>query len=147
MAHTSQQGLLITVSAMLIAGCSDKPPSAWSGYAEGDFLYIAAPLAGRLDRVAVTAGQQVARGAPLFAQEAENEQAARDEAAARLNSARAQAANLDKGKRAEELRIAQAQRPRPRPTPPWRSTTCNASSNCWRKASCHVPGWTMRQAC
>ncbi|MFZ3221296.1 MAG: HlyD family efflux transporter periplasmic adaptor subunit, partial [Rhodoferax sp.] len=63
----------------------------------------------RLDSVAVKAGQSVARGAPLFALEAESENAARDEAAARLTSAQAQAANLDKGRRAEEIAVSQAQ--------------------------------------
>lgn len=101
--------LLSTPVLLLLGACSDKTPPAWSGYAEGDYVYVAAPLAGRLDSVAVKAGQSVARGAPLFALEAESENAARDEAAARLTSAQAQAANLDKGRRAEEIAVSQAQ--------------------------------------
>lgn len=101
--------LLSTPVIVLLGACSDKTPPAWSGYAEGDYVYVAAPLAGRLDSVAVKAGQTVARGAPLFALEAESENAARDEAAARLASAQAQAANLDKGRRAEEIAVSQAQ--------------------------------------
>jgi HlyD family secretion protein len=99
---------LIPVVAALSA-CSDKPAAAWSGYAEGDYVYIAAPLAGRLDTVQVTAGQRVDKGAALFTLDAESENAARDEAAARLAGAQAQTANLDKGKRAEEIAVMQAQ--------------------------------------
>lgn len=92
-----------------LSACSDKPPAAWSGYAEGDYVYISAPLAGRLESVAVQAGQTVAKDAVLFALDAEAENAARDEAAARLNAARAQAANTDKGKRNDEIAVTEAQ--------------------------------------
>ena len=102
--------LLLSAPVLVLLGaCSDKTPAAWSGYAEGDYVYVAAPLAGRLDRVAVKAGQNITRGAPLFALEAESENAARDEAAARLASAQAQATNLDKGKRTEEIAVSEAQ--------------------------------------
>ncbi len=94
---------------LLISACTDKPPAAWSGYAEGDYVYVAAPLAGRLDTLAVQAGQTVAQGATLFALDAENEQAAQQEASARLVSAQSLSANLDQGKRREEMAVTQAQ--------------------------------------
>ena len=59
--------------------------------------------------LAVEAGQQVARGAALFSLEAEAEQAARDEANARLSAARSQAQDADKGKREVEVAVNQAQ--------------------------------------
>jgi HlyD family secretion protein len=96
-------------SAVLLAGCTQPTPSSWSGYVEGDYVYVAAPLAGALTTLAVQRGQTVTRGAALFALDAENERAARDEATARLANARAQAANTDKGKRADEIAITQAQ--------------------------------------
>jgi HlyD family secretion protein len=97
------------VASAVLAACSDKPPSAWSGYAEGDYVYIAASLAGRLEAVSVKAGQSVAKGAPLFMLESEAENAAQDEAAARLAAAQAQSANLDKGKRLDEIAVTEAQ--------------------------------------
>ena len=100
---------LVLAALAALAACSDKPAPAWSGYAEGDYVYIAAPLAGRLEAVAVKAGQSVAKGAPLFALESEAENAARDEAAARLAGAQAQSSNLDKGKRQDEIAVMQAQ--------------------------------------
>lgn len=93
----------------LLAACGDKPPAGWSGYAEGDYIYVAAPLAGRLDTLAVQAGQSVAQGAPLFTLESESERAAQGEAQARLASAQAQAANTTKGRRDDEVAVTQAQ--------------------------------------
>jgi HlyD family secretion protein len=98
----------LTVTAALI-GCTDKPVPAWSGYAEGDYVYVASPLAGRLDSVAVRVGQNVAKNAPLFSLDAESERMAQSEAAARLAGAQSQANNLDSGKRREELVVMQAQ--------------------------------------
>ena len=101
--------VLLSVLVGALTACSDQPAAAWSGYAEGDYVYVAAPLAGQLEAVAVQAGQSVAQGAPLFTLDAQSEVAAQQEATARLASAQAQAANLDQGKRREELAVTQAQ--------------------------------------
>jgi HlyD family secretion protein len=101
--------LAISAAVLLTSACSDKAPAAWSGYAEGDYVYVSAPLAGQLQTVSVQAGQSVAPGAALFTLESESEQAARAEAAARLDAAQAQATNLDKGKRPDELAVSKAQ--------------------------------------
>ena len=93
----------------LASACSDKPADAWSGYAEGDYVYVAAPLAGRIQALQVQAGQRVAQGSVLFSLDAEAERAARDEAGARLASAQAQAANTDKGRRSDEIAVTEAQ--------------------------------------
>jgi HlyD family secretion protein len=93
----------------LLSACGDKPPAGWSGYAEGDYVYVSSPLGGRVDHVFVSAGQTVEQGTQLFALDSESETAARDEAAARLSSAQAQVADLAKGKRAEEVAVASAQ--------------------------------------
>lgn len=102
--------LLLGLPLLLLAqACSEPPASGWSGYAEADYVYVAAPLAGRLESLAVQAGQRVAQGMPLFKLEAEAERGARDEAAARLLVARAQVANLDKGRRSDEIAVTRAQ--------------------------------------
>lgn len=93
----------------LLAGCTDPPPQAWSGYAEGDYVYVAAPLAGALTQLHVQAGQSVAAGAPLFALEADLERAGRTEAQARLAQAQAQVDNAAKGRRRDEIAVTQAQ--------------------------------------
>lgn len=93
----------------LLAGCNNGAPAGWSGYAEGDYVYIAAPLAGRLEQLAVQAGQTVQRGAPLFTLDDEAERAARDEALARAAGAQAQAANTESGRRRDEVAVTAAQ--------------------------------------
>jgi HlyD family secretion protein len=95
--------------ALVLAGCSRAPAPAWSGYAEGDYVYVAAPLAGTLAALKVQAGQAVTRGQALFELDAESERAARAEAQARLAAARAQAADTAKGKRPPEVAMQQAQ--------------------------------------
>lgn len=99
-------GLLLLA---LLAGCSGNASPGWAGYAEGDYVYVSAPLGGRVEHVFVSAGQTVAQGATLFALESESEVAARDEAAARLRIAQAQVADVAKGKRVEEIAVANAQ--------------------------------------
>ena len=92
------------------AACSDKaPPAGWSGYAEGEYVQVGAPVAGTLTQLSVAAGQAVAQGAPLFALEADIEQAARAEAQARVAGAQAQARNTDSGRRTDELAVTAAQ--------------------------------------
>lgn len=92
----------------LAAGCGRVEDTGWSGYAEGDYVYVAAPLGGQLQSLAVRRGQQVTRGAALFVLDAESEQAARDEAAARAAAAQAQADDAAKGQRADEVAVRRA---------------------------------------
>lgn len=101
---------LALLCPLLLAGaCSEQSTPAWSGYAEGDYVYIAAPLAGQLESVGVKEGQKVVKGDVLFTLDAQAERAASEEAAARLVNARAQVANLDKGRRSDEIAVTQAQ--------------------------------------
>lgn len=96
-------------AALLLAACAKPVDPVWSGYAEGDYVHVAAPLGGTLVALAVRRGQTVAKGAPLFALDSATERAAREEAAARADSARAQAANIDKGRRNDEVAVTEAQ--------------------------------------
>ncbi len=100
--------LPLAVSALL-AACNEKTPANWSGYAEGEYVYISAPLGGKLDSIKVQAGQQVSKDSLLFALDAEAENAAHDEASARLTSAKAQASNTEKGRRPDEIAVTKAQ--------------------------------------
>ncbi|HET9975936.1 MAG TPA: biotin/lipoyl-binding protein, partial [Burkholderiaceae bacterium] len=101
--------LLWLLCVLALAGCQRSPGRLWSGYAEGDYVYVAAPIGGALTTLAVRRGDTVARGAPLFVLDHASESAAREEAQARAASARAQAANTDKGRRAEEVAVTEAQ--------------------------------------
>jgi HlyD family secretion protein len=102
---------MMIAAATWLSACGDRagPPPAFQGYAEGEYVRIAAPFAGALQRLAVSRGSQVTRGAPLFALEQENEIAARREAEDRLTRAQAQLGNLQSGRRAPELDVVRAQ--------------------------------------
>ena len=105
---TALAGLCIT-AVLGLAACTEQQAAAWSGYVVGDFVYVAAPLSGKLETLQVRASDQVEQGAWLFSLESASELAAQDEAAARLQGARAQQANLEKGRRTEEQAVIQAQ--------------------------------------
>ncbi len=101
--------LAFLLVVLTLGACGERADSAWSGYVEGDYVYVASPLGGTLESLAVRRGQTVSRGAPLFVLESESERAARDEAAARAAAARAAAENTQKGRRAPEIAVSQAQ--------------------------------------
>ena len=100
---------LSVVAGLTLAGCT-RPGAGggWQGYLEGEFVYVAAPLAGRLETLAVTKGSRVAAGAPLFTLEHSAELAAQRQAADQLRSAQARLEDLKKGSRPSELATLQA---------------------------------------
>jgi HlyD family secretion protein len=105
--------LALAASVALFIGCSRSAPSGYQGYLEGDFIYVAAPLSGQLEKLAVVKGSRVAVGAPLFTLEHASELAAQRQAADQLLAAQARLADAQKGSRPSELatleaRLAQA---------------------------------------
>ena len=100
---------LLPVFAALLSACGAKPDSGWTGYAEGEPVYVSAPVAGRLTTLSVRSGQAVAAGQPLFELDGALELAADAEAQARSRSAEAQARDADKGRRPAEVAMTQSQ--------------------------------------
>lgn len=109
------EGLLLTkrgllpVLALALSACGDKPDAGWTGYVEGEPVYVAPAVAGRLTTLSVRAGEAVAAGQPLFELDATPELAADAEAQARALSAQAQARDADKGRRPAEVAVTQSQ--------------------------------------
>lgn len=104
---------LLALAALALASCSRHAPAAYQGYLEGEFVYVASPLAGRLEHLAVAKGTRVAAGATLFTLEQGAEAATLREAGERVRVAQARLADLRKGQRPSELaalsaRLAQA---------------------------------------
>ena len=98
---------------LLAAGCAKRDASAYQGYLEGEFVYVAAPLGGQLEKLFAARGARVDAGAPLFRLEQSAELALLRESAERLRQAQARLADLQKGQRPTELaaleaRLAQA---------------------------------------
>ena len=94
---------------LALYGCHAPQSPSWQGYAEGDYVRVASPLAGTLSSIAVEQGAQVAAGAPLFVLEHASEQSARQEAQQRVLAARGKLTNLKSGKRPDEIAAIKAQ--------------------------------------
>jgi len=97
------------LAAWLLAGCDRTRPGEFQGYVEGEYVYIASPVGGTLTNLAVARGDQVKAGQLLFALERESEAASVRSAQHTLDQARAQLADLDKGKRPSEISSLAAQ--------------------------------------
>jgi HlyD family secretion protein len=95
--------LCLALAVLGFAGCQRAAPAGWQGYFEGEFVYVASPLAGRLETLAVAKGARVEAGAALFTLERASEMAAQRQAADLLRSAEARLADLRKGSRPSEL--------------------------------------------
>ncbi len=72
------------IALLLVTSCSDKPRDHFQGYVEGEFVYVASPLAGTLESLQVRRGQQVKAGDSLFVLDETAEKAARDQNQAAL---------------------------------------------------------------
>jgi HlyD family secretion protein len=94
---------LLALALLMLAGCARRAPSVYQGYLEGEFVYLASPLAGRLDHLTVQKGARVTAGTPLFDLEQGAELATLREAAERSRQAQARLADLRKGQRPSEL--------------------------------------------
>jgi HlyD family secretion protein len=91
------------------AACTRSPSGRYQGYVEGEFVYVASPLAGELVTLKVQRGGQVKPGDLLFALECGSETAARDFAAKQLAQSRATLEDEKKGRRPSEIESLEAQ--------------------------------------
>jgi HlyD family secretion protein len=105
---TMVRGAALVLLALL-AGCGEAPNEAWQGYVEGEFILLASPYAGQLQKLHVKRGEAVDAGKPLFALEQQNEQAARLEAEEHLKTAQARLENLRIRRRAPEIEALRAE--------------------------------------
>lgn len=106
----TRTGLSIVVLCVLLAsGCAKQASDAFPGYAEAEYVRLTAPIAGTLTKLHLNRGDTVVAAAPAFDLERESEAASRQEAEARIERAKAQLADLTKGKRPDELAAVRAQ--------------------------------------
>ncbi|HVQ61592.1 MAG TPA: biotin/lipoyl-binding protein, partial [Burkholderiales bacterium] len=100
---------MLSVLPGILVGCSGDKSSTYQGYVEGEYVHVASPVGGRLERLLVQRGQTIDAKAPLFQLEDDQETAAREQAQEQLKAAQAQLADLRTGKRNPELDVAEAQ--------------------------------------
>jgi HlyD family secretion protein len=101
--------VLLPLVPVALAGCSADQPSAYQGYVEGEYVYVASAVGGRLERLFVQRGQTVEAKAQLFNLEAEQETAAKRQADEQVKATQAQLADLKTGRRTQEVDVAKAQ--------------------------------------
>ena len=113
-AEATCRGRLLRLACALVvacafSGCGHKDSGLLQGYVEGEFIYVASPRAGAVEKLSVQRGDQVKAGDPLYALEGDPELAARDEAARRLAQAKATLEDSKKGRRPSEMDSMTAQ--------------------------------------
>jgi HlyD family secretion protein len=99
----------LLIAVVLLAGCGNAPNDAWQGYIEGEYVLLASPYAGQLQKLHVRRGDRIEAGKPVFALEQEAERAGRVEAQERLKTAQARLGNLKVPKRPPEIEALRAQ--------------------------------------
>jgi len=99
----------IVLASAVLCACSGEAPTTYQGYVEGEYVHLASPVGGRLERLLVQRGQTVEAKAPLFQLEDDQETAEREQAHEQLKAAQAQLSDLRQGKRNPELDVAEAQ--------------------------------------
>ena len=100
---------LTALAVQLLCGCAEPPGDGFTGYAEGDYVRLASPLAGTLARIDLRRGERAAAGSPAYVLEQASEAAARHEAESRVARAQALLADLEKGARSDELAAISAE--------------------------------------
>jgi HlyD family secretion protein len=104
-----RRGAVLACLFAVVLGCSRRTDTAFQGYVEGEFVHIAAPVAGRLERLHVERGRTVEEQAPLFDLESAEEEAAVRQAAEAMRASESRLADLRTGKRRPEIEVTQAQ--------------------------------------
>lgn len=94
---------------ILIFGLGEPAPPVYTGYVEGDYIYVSPTSSGRLEAIAVSPSDVVAAGNILFTQDRAQAKAAVLIVRAKVAIAQAQLENSLSGARKEEIEVIQAQ--------------------------------------
>ena len=97
----------VPLLSTLFSACSPPPPFA-TGYVAGGYALIAPVTAAQIDALHVTRGDRVMPGQPLAEMERRDAEIALKAAEAELARAESQLANLQQGKRPEEIGVIEA---------------------------------------
>ena len=79
---------VLGLALLALAACSKKVDHGFQGWVEADLIFVSPDEAGRVDTLSVREGEQVEKGAPLFAVDPELQQADVDMAKASVTNAK-----------------------------------------------------------
>ena len=94
---------------LAIFGFGEELPTTYTGYVEGDYVYVSATSAGQIENILVSASDYVDAGDILFIQDPTQAEAAVAAALSQVKVAEAALDNLLTGARDEEVAVVQAQ--------------------------------------
>ncbi len=97
------------VLTFVLASCGREKSDLIQGYVEGEYVYVASPLPGQLEKLGVKRGDDIKPGTLLFQLDSTPEKAAVEEASRRLAQAKATLEDAGKGRRPTELASLEAQ--------------------------------------
>jgi len=100
---------LTCLLACFLAGCQKDADRGWQGYIEGEYVLLASPYAGQLQKLYLRRGEAAVAGKPLFALEQENERQQRLQAEEQLKAAEARLKNLEVPLRAPQIEALREQ--------------------------------------
>lgn len=103
MARLGYAAICSLLLSLLVSACDRTPADTFQGYAEGEFVYVASQLAGRLDELPLMRGDKVIPGQRLFVLEHDTETIGVERAQATLQKAQNTLADLKKGLRPDEI--------------------------------------------
>jgi HlyD family secretion protein len=92
----------------LLAACAPAPNATWQGYAEGEFVALAAPSAGYLATLDAPRGTKVSAGTRVFTLSTDPDRQAADSADARVAAATSRVENLASPHRQSEIAVLEA---------------------------------------
>ena len=101
---------LACVAASLLAACDNSDSTTFQGYAEGDYVRVAALEGGTVAAIPVQRGDKVSDGALLFQLDMTAETEGFNQASAQLAEAQSRLADVSKGLRPTELDALKAAR-------------------------------------
>jgi HlyD family secretion protein len=108
--RSSRRFRLELAAAVCLTACSPLPEqTVYQGYAEGEYLYLAAPVAGYLSQLNAERSSRVEAGAPVFFIATDPELHGVQEAEARVKAAEEKAQNLREPRRQPEIAALDAQ--------------------------------------
>lgn len=102
-------GAMLLALAVAGFGCDRSRPVSYQGYVEGEFVYVAGKIGGRLDVLPVSRGDTVKAGDTLFVLEHAFEAQGVAQAEAQLAQAAATLRDKEKGLRPEEIAQIEAE--------------------------------------
>jgi HlyD family secretion protein len=100
---------IVTGIGLLLSACGPAAPTGWQGYAEGEFVALAAPTAGYLATLDAPRGSIVHVGHVAFTLSGDPDQQAAESADARVAAAASRMDNLASPRRRSEIGALEAQ--------------------------------------